>query len=77
MSTELQTNSAARGTEQSNRFAPWWIYAVVIVPANLAKEQLLSADASWLLRGALTAAIVLVGIAVVTTLYRAGRETQA
>jgi hypothetical protein len=77
MSTELKTNAAARGTEHSNRFAPWWIYAVVIVPANLAKEHLLSADASWLLRGALTAAIVVVGIAVVTTLYRAGREAQA
>ena len=56
--------------------APWWIYAVVIVPANLAKEQLLPGDAAWWLRGALTATIVVVGIAVVTALYRAGRDAR-
>ena len=77
MRTELHTDTAERGIEQSNRFAPWWIYAVVIVPANLAKEQLLSNDASWLLRGGLTAAIVVGGIEVITALYRAGRETRS
>lgn len=76
MSTELQTDAAARSVEQPSRFAPWWIYILVIVPANLAKEQLLSTEASWPLRGALTAAIVVGGIAVVTALYRAGRETR-
>ncbi len=77
MSIELQSDTGPRGVEHSNRFAPWWVYAVVLVPANLAKEQLLSADASWLLRGALTAAIIVGGIAIVTSLYRAGRETRA
>jgi hypothetical protein len=75
LSTELQTDTAKRSVEQSSRFAPWLIYVLVIVPANLAKEQLL-ADAAWPLRAALTAAIVVGGIAVVTALYRVGRETR-
>jgi hypothetical protein len=76
MSTEQQTDTAARSVEQSNRFAPWWVYVLVIVPANLAKEQLLPSDASWPLRAALTAVIDVGGIAVVTALYRAGRESR-
>jgi hypothetical protein len=74
MSTELQTDTAARSVDEPSGFAPWWIYVLVIVPANLAKEQLLSADAALPLRAALTAAIVVAGIAVVTALHRARRE---
>jgi hypothetical protein len=50
---------------------------VVIVPANLGKEQLLPGDTTWWLRAALTAAIVVAGLAVVTAVYRAGHEARA
>jgi hypothetical protein len=76
MSSELQTNVPARRPEQSSRWAPWWIYALGIVPANLGKEQLLPGDAAWWLRAALTAAIVAAGVAVVTAIYRAGRDAR-
>jgi hypothetical protein len=59
---------------RSNAWAPWWTYVLVIVPANLAKEQLLPDDIAWWARGVSTAAVVVVGIALVTALYRAGRE---
>ncbi len=74
MSTELRAVSIGR-SEQGSRWAPWWIYVLVIAPANLGKENLLSDDAWWL-RAALTAAIVLGGIALVTAVYRAGRDAR-
>ena len=74
MSTQVQAD--ATGLGRTNRLAPWWIYALIIAPANLGKEQLLPGDAAWWLRAALTAAVVAVGIAVVTALYRAGREVR-
>jgi hypothetical protein len=73
MSTELQALSIGRS--EASRWAPWWVYVLVIAPANLAKEQLLSDDAWWL-RAALTAAIVMGGIALVTAVYRAGRDVR-
>ncbi len=57
----------------SGRWAPWWLYVAVIAPANLGKEQLLPADATWWLRTGLTATILVVGLAVVTAIYRAAR----
>ena len=73
MSTDLQAASIGRSEE--SRWAPWWVYVLVIAPANLGKENLLSDDA-WLMRAALTAAIVLGGIALVTAVYRAGRDAR-
>ena len=74
MSSDARATAAPTGLEQAGRWAPWWIYALVIVPANLGKEQLLPADTAWWLRAALTAAIVATGIAVVTAVYR-GRSS--
>ena len=65
-------NSDLRGSS-SSRWAPWWLYVAVVAPANLGKEQLLPSDAAWWLRAGLTAAILAVGIVVVTVLYRASR----
>ncbi|MGH3022429.1 MAG: hypothetical protein ACRDNI_02125 [Gaiellaceae bacterium] len=73
MSSDVRTAAATR-LEQPSRWAPWWIYVLVIAPANLGKEQLLPADAAWWLRAGLTAAIVAAGLAVVTAVYRAGRD---
>jgi hypothetical protein len=64
---------SARVQEASGRWAPWWVYVVVIAPVNLVKEQLL-AETAWPLRAALTAVIVVAGIALVTAIHRAGRE---
>jgi hypothetical protein len=63
-------------SELAGRWAPWWVYVLVLVPVNLGKEQFLPSDAAWWLRMALTAAIVAAGIAVVTAIYRAGRDTR-
>ena len=74
MSSELQTVSTRR--EQSSRWAPWWVYVLVIAPANLGKEQLLPNDTAWWLRAALTATIVVAGIALVTAIHRATRDAR-
>jgi len=63
----------ARSTEAPGRWAPWWVYVVVIAPVNLSKEQLLD-DAAWPLRAALTVVVVAAGIALVTLIHRTGRE---
>lgn len=56
---------------EGKRWAPWWVYVLVIVPANLGKQRLLPEDAST----ALTAASTLVTIGglflLVTVVYRA------
>ncbi len=62
--------------ELSSRWAPWWVYALVIVPVNLGKEQFLAGDAAWWLRAALSTAIVAGGIAIVTAIYRTGRDAR-
>ncbi len=59
---------------RSSQWAPWWLYVAVLAPANLGKEQLLPADAPLWLRAGLTATILVVGIAVVTAIYRASRR---
>lgn len=76
MSAALQSKVPAGRRELSSRWAPWWIYVLVIVPANLGKEQVLPGDAAWWLRAALTATILLGGIAIVTAIYRAVRRQQ-
>jgi hypothetical protein len=68
----LQANVHA--PEPGSRWAPWWVYALVIVPANLGKELVLPDDTGWWLRGTLTAAIVVAAIAAVTAIHRAVRD---
>jgi hypothetical protein len=50
---------------------------LLIVPANVGKEQLLPSDAAWWIRAGLTATIVVGGIALVTAIYRASRDAEA
>ena len=61
--------SRSEATLPARRWAPWWVYVVTIAPVNLGKEQFLG-EADWWLRTALTATIVLGGIALVTAIYR-------
>jgi hypothetical protein len=70
-----QSAVASRPVERSSRWAPWWVYALVIVPANLGKEQFL-ADSHWSLRAVLTATIVVGGIAVITAIHRTSGEAR-
>lgn len=71
MNSDFQARLPA---QQSRRWAPWWIYVLVIAPANLGKEQFLASDAAWWFRASLTAAIVLGGVALVTAIYRGHRS---
>jgi hypothetical protein len=77
MHSYSRSDIAPEPHEPPSRWAPWWIYALVIVPANLGKEQLLSDGAAWWLRAALTAIIVAAGIAVVTAIHRLVRDVRA
>jgi hypothetical protein len=77
MSSHLDANLTAVRREAPSRWAPWWIYVLAVVPVNLAKEQLLPGDAAWWLRFALTATVVVAGIALVTAIYRARRPRLA
>ena len=61
-------------TEQRTgaRWAPWWVYVVVLVPANLIKQYALG-DAPVALNVAVTLVLVAAGVAGITALYRATR----
>ena len=59
---DQRTNSPA--------WAPWWIYVVVIVGANLLKQQLLQ-DQPVALNVAVTVLLVVVLFGLVTVSYRA------
>jgi hypothetical protein len=74
MSSEAHTDTSVRLPERSSSWAPWWAYVLVIVPANVGKEQFLPSGADWWLRGTLTALVVVGGIALITALYRVGRD---
>jgi hypothetical protein len=76
MSSDVQTNVTARSADLSSRWAPWWVYVLLIAPANLGNEQLLPGDAAWWIRAGLTATIVVGGIALVTAVYRAARDAR-
>ena len=60
-------------SDPPSRWAAWWVYVLVIAPANLGKQQLLPAGADWWLVAGSTALVVAVGIAAVTAVYRASR----
>ncbi|MEV0715024.1 hypothetical protein [Asanoa sp. NPDC050611] len=60
----------------NRRWAPWWLYLVVLLPANLAKQAALG-DAPVALNVAATVALVGAGIVVITALYRAFASNSA
>ena len=69
MSSGLGSNALARRSARSP-WAPWWVYVAVIAPANVGNEQFLADSLAWWSRAALTAAIVVGGIALVTAIHR-------
>jgi hypothetical protein len=66
MSTELRAHRPDKDS-----WAPWWVYVLILVPANLGKELLLPGDTDWWVRTALSATILMGGIALITAIHRA------
>lgn len=56
----------------ASRWAPWWVYVVVLVPANAIKQYALG-DAPVAVNVAATLALVAAGVAGITALYRMSR----
>lgn len=52
-------------SEEQRRDAPWWVYVIVIVGANLAKNQFMPEDTSWTITAVSTLATIAVAFAVV------------
>ncbi|MQA05520.1 MAG: hypothetical protein GEV07_23305 [Streptosporangiales bacterium] len=57
--------------QPQQKWAPWWVYVVIVVGANLGKQQLLPPDANWAVNAATTAATIAGTIALITVVYRA------
>ncbi len=76
MSSQFQTDVSALRQELSSRWAPWWIYVLVLAPVNMGKELLLADDGAGWLRAGLSVIIVVGGIAVITAIYRATRDAR-
>jgi hypothetical protein len=56
----------------ASRWAPWWVYVVVLVPANAIKQYALG-DAPVAVNVAATLALVAAGVVVITALHRMSR----
>lgn len=56
-------------TTESARWAPWYVYLVTIIPANLIKQQFV-ADTPIVVNLAATIALVALVVAVVTWAWR-------
>ncbi len=76
MSPYEQPSMTARCPDRSSRWAPWWTYVVVTFPANWGVQQSLPGDAAWWFRAALTVAVVIANIAIITAIYRAWRPSE-
>jgi hypothetical protein len=76
MTSELHSGTSPRRAEAPSRWAPWWVYLIVIAPVNMAKEQLLAGEVGVPLRAALTVVLVAAGIALVTVVYRVSRAAR-
>jgi hypothetical protein len=77
MSSETESTTCERRPVRSSRWAPWWLYVLVIAPANIGKEQLLPDDTAWWLRAMVTAALVAAGVALLTAMWRVHRGRSA
>jgi hypothetical protein len=61
----------------TGRWAPWWVYVVVIVGANVAKQQLIGGRVSDVANVAITLAVAGVLVALITALYRRLQRSRA
>jgi hypothetical protein len=55
--------------EARSRWAPWWVYVAVLVPANALKQVALG-DAPVALNVAVTLVLVAVGVVAITAVHR-------
>jgi hypothetical protein len=61
----------------TGRWAPWWVYIVMIVGANVAKQQLIGGRVSDIANVAITLAMVGALVALITAAYRALQRSRA
>lgn len=62
---------------QQKRYPPWWVYVLVIVPANLAVKAVLPEDADFLVNG-LSTVVVIAGLYwFITAVYRRSTADRA
>lgn len=60
----------AEGKVNDGRWAPWWVYVVLIVGSNLIKQYFIGGKVSDVANVAITVAMVGVLIVVITAVYR-------
>ncbi|MFE2752942.1 hypothetical protein ACFXGA_13190 [Actinosynnema sp. NPDC059335] len=60
----------AEGKVNDGRWAPWWVYVVLIVGANLIKQYFIGGKVSDVVNVAITVAMVGALIFVITAVYR-------
>lgn len=60
----------AEGKVNDGRWAPWWVYVILIVGANLIKQYFIGGKVSDVVNVAITVAMVGVLILVITAVYR-------
>lgn len=70
MTDEQVTQQRTRNA--TGRWAPWWVYVVVLVPANALKQFALG-DAPVAVNVAATLALVAAGVVGITAIYRTSR----
>ena len=70
MTDEQLTQQQTRN--ETGRWAPWWVYVVVLVPANALKQFALG-DAPVAVNVAATLALVAAGVVAITAIYRTSR----
>ena len=71
MTDEQVTQQQTRN--ETGRWAPWWVYVVVLVPANALKQFALG-DAPVAVNVAATLALVAAGVVGITAIYRMSRD---
>lgn len=62
---------------QQKRYPPWWVYVLVIVPANLAVTSVLPDDANFLTNGLCTVVVIAGLYWFITAVYRRATADRA
>lgn len=55
---------------ETQKHAPWWVYVVLIIGANLGKQQLMPEDAGVVLTAGSTIVTIAVTYWLITVVYR-------
>ncbi|HEY7196276.1 MAG TPA: hypothetical protein VH306_03750 [Gaiellaceae bacterium] len=69
MSFGLKTECSA--VCQNSRWAPWWLYVIVIFPISWNVQQWVAGDAPWWYHLALAVGVIVANVAIITAIHRA------